>query len=230
MCRYDLISPSTSSSSSFSVVRLSSFPFWRARKGKRRCAGCQRVDDDDGDELGGVGYIYIYIISITSKTLQHTSLDSYQLNGPPVVDPPRPLSAPTMITLDLSHSQPYTWSTIPIIILPFALLYVQVYLLLKYGNQTSTRLLRAGLLPLGIWGIIKAWLGHRVMSEWMSLARPGYLPKETFSSRDDMLITLNLLFRCSIALEYNVFNFGFGCAAVFVSPKHNPIPNKMTSA
>jgi hypothetical protein len=74
-----------------------------------------------------------------------------------------------MITLDLSHLQPYTWSTIPIIILPFALLYVQVYLLLKYGNRISTRLLRMGLLPLGIGGIMKAWLGHRIMSEWDSI-------------------------------------------------------------
>lgn len=71
---------------------------------------------------------------------------------------------PTMITIDLSTLQPYSPSVLPIIALPFILLYVQAYLLLKYGKQTGPRLVRAALLPVGLWSIGKAWLGYRIMS------------------------------------------------------------------
>jgi len=69
-----------------------------------------------------------------------------------------------MITIDLASLEPYSPSVLPIIALPFILLYVQAYLLLKYGRAPGPRLVRAALLPVGIWSIGKAWLGYRIMS------------------------------------------------------------------
>lgn len=69
-----------------------------------------------------------------------------------------------MITIDLASLRPYTLSTLPIIALPFILLYVQAYLLLRYGSQPGPRFVRAALLPVGIWSIGKVWLGYRIMS------------------------------------------------------------------
>jgi hypothetical protein len=80
-----------------------------------------------------------------------------------------------MITIDLSTLQPYSPSVLPIIALPFILLYVQAYLLLKYGKQTGPRLIRAALLPVGLWSIGKAWLGYRIMSRSNAIERVGMM-------------------------------------------------------
>jgi hypothetical protein len=111
-----------------------------------------------------------------------------------------------MITIDLSTLQPYSPSVLPIIALPFVLLYLQAYLLLKYGKQPGPRLIRAALLPVGLWSISKAWLGYRIMSRSDRVARIDS------SVLADSAVVISSL----TAPKYNVFNFAFGCAAVFV--------------
>lgn len=46
----------------------------------------------------------------------------------------------------------------------FAVLYIQAYLLLRYGSRSRTW--RVGLWPLGMWFIKRAWLDRRFMDPY----------------------------------------------------------------
>lgn len=67
------------------------------------------------------------------------------------------------ITVDINTIQPYTLANTPILVIPFAILYVQAYLLLKYGP--TSRLARLALIPFSLSSIKNAWLDHRVTDE-----------------------------------------------------------------
>ncbi|KAI5454838.1 hypothetical protein NCC49_002120 [Naganishia albida] len=67
------------------------------------------------------------------------------------------------ITVDINTIQPYTLANTPILAIPFAILYVQAYLLLKYGP--TSRLARLALIPFSLSSIKNAWLDHRVTDE-----------------------------------------------------------------
>lgn len=67
------------------------------------------------------------------------------------------------LTVDINRIPSYTLRDTPILIIPFIILYVQAYLLLKYGP--SSRLVRLALVPFSLWSIKNAWLDHRVTDE-----------------------------------------------------------------
>lgn len=67
------------------------------------------------------------------------------------------------LTVDITRIQPYTLSNTPILAIPFIILYLQAYLLLKYGP--ASRVSRLALIPFSLWSIKNAWLDHRVTDE-----------------------------------------------------------------
>lgn len=67
------------------------------------------------------------------------------------------------LTVDITRIPPYRLRDTPILAIPFLILYVQAYLLLKFGP--SSRLFRLALIPFSLWSIKNAWLDHRVTDE-----------------------------------------------------------------
>lgn len=81
-----------------------------------------------------------------------------------------------MITLDLQTTQAYTWTNAPVILIPVAFYYLQIYILLKWQSTALGRLMRLTLMPLGLLAIIRVWLGYRIVGKvWIPCCSTAFI-------------------------------------------------------
>jgi hypothetical protein len=76
---------------------------------------------------------------------------------------PRYHPSTSQLSINLDSIPSLTWSGVPVLLAPYALLYTQAYLLLR--NRKRDRLWRAALWPVAMGAALTVWFGYRLVGE-----------------------------------------------------------------